>query len=96
MPAIRPPKDVELAVKIYYEKISLTNADIKKLFEVSSNKTVKKYKDEVVAYFAESDIIPIHRDSTLDTWRAFEAWGIDINELEKRLKKIQKLREIVQ
>lgn len=96
MLTIRPPKDVELAVKIYYEKISLSNADIKKLFEVTSNKTVKRYKDEVVAYFAETDIIPIHRDNTLDTWRAFEAWGIDINELEKRIKKLQKLKEIMQ
>lgn len=96
MCTIRPPKNVELAVKIYYEKISLKNSDIKSLFEVTSNKTVKRYKDEVIEYFADSDIIPIHRDNTLDTWRAFEAWGIDINELEKRLKKLQKLKEIMQ
>lgn len=96
MPAIRPPKDIELAVKIYYEKISLKNADIKSLFGVTSNKTVARYKSEVIEYFAEGDINPVHRDNTLDTWRAFEAWGIDINELEKRLKKLQKLKEILQ
>ena len=96
MPAIRPPKDVELAVKIYYEKISLKNADIKNLFGVTSNKTVARYKNEVIEYFAQGEINPVHRDNTLDTWRAFEAWGIDINELEKRLKKLQKLKEILQ
>lgn len=95
MATIRPPQNVQLAVQMYYEKISLKNSDIKLLFGVASNKTVARYKNEVVQHFANSDINPVHRDNTLDTWRAYEAWGIDISELEKRLLKIKRFEKIL-
>ncbi len=94
MEKIRPPIDIEAAIRMYYEKISLKNSDIKTLFGVSSNRTIAKYKNEVINYFAETDIDPVHRNNTLDTWRAFEAWGINIADLEKRLSKIRKLDKL--
>lgn len=90
----RSPINIEVAVRMYYEKISLTNADIKTLFGVTSNRTIAKYKNEVVNYFAKTDVDPVHYNRTLDTWRAFEAWGIDIAELEKRLSKIRRLDKL--
>lgn len=95
MATIRPPQNVELAVRMYYENISLKNSDIKSLFGIRSNKTVSRYKSEVIQYFSGTDIDPVHRDNTLDTWRAYEAWGIDISELEKRLAKIKRLEKLL-
>ena len=91
MPKVRPPIDIEVAVRMYYERISLGCADIQKLFNVKSSSTVAKYRREVIKYFADKDISPIHRNDKLDTYCAFEAWGLDINDLEKRLKKLRKL-----
>lgn len=82
--------NIPVAVRYYYEKISLNNKDIKKIFNVTADTTAIKKKREVVEYFAGTDENPIHSlTNRLDTWRAFEAWGLDINELEKRLKKLR-------
>lgn len=86
------PIDIELAVRLYYERIWLENADIKNLFNVNSSSTITKYRREVLNYFADKNINPLHRNNKLDTWRAYEAWGLDIEELEKRLRKLQKLK----
>lgn len=95
MPRVRTPADIAVAVRMYYEKISLGNAEIKELFGITSSSTVSRYKREVVEYFAKKDMSPYCRSSRLDTYRAYEAWGLDINDLEKRLKKLQKLKEIM-
>lgn len=82
--------NVPIAVRYYYEKLSLSNSDIKVMFNIRSDSTVMRKKQEVIDYFAGRDENPIHSISKrLDTWRAFEAWGLDINELEKRLKKLR-------
>lgn len=82
--------NIPIAVRYYYEKISLENKDIMAIFNVTSSATATKKKREVVEYFAGTDENPIHSlTNRLDTWRAFEAWGLDINELEKRLKKLR-------
>lgn len=86
------PIDIEFAVRLYYERIWLENADIKNLFNVNSSSTITKYRREVLNYFADKNINPLHRNNKLDTWRAYEAWGLDIEELEKRLRKLQKLK----
>ena len=85
------PVSIEFAVKLYYERIWLENSDIKQLFNISSSSTLAKYRREVIDYFADKNISPFHRGMKLDTWRAYEAWGLDINDLEKRLRKLQKL-----
>ena len=91
MPKVRAPVDIEVAVKMYYERISLSGADIQKLFNVKSSSTVAKYRREVIEYFSDKEVSPMHRNDKLDTYCAFEAWGLDINDLEKRLQKLRKL-----
>ena len=82
--------NIPIAVRYYYEKISLENKDIKAIFGVTADTTAIRKKREVIAYFAPQGINPIHSfTNRLNTWRAFEAWGLDINELEKRLKKLR-------
>ena len=84
--------NIPIAVRYYYEKISLSNSDIKAIFNIKSDSTAIKKKQEVIDYFAGTDENPIHSISRrLDTWRAFEAWGLDISELEKRFKKLRQL-----
>lgn len=84
--------NIPVAVRYYYEKISLGNADIKEIFNVTADCTATKKKREVIKYFAEQEINPVHSlTNRLDTWRAYEAWGLDITELEKRFKKLKQL-----
>ncbi len=83
--------NIPLAVRIYYEKLSLSNQDIKAIFSVKADSTAVEIKKEVVKHFVGTDINPINHNNRLDTERAFEAWGLDINNLERRLKKIRKL-----
>ena len=83
--------DIEIAVRMYYERISLSCTDRQKLFNIKSSATVAKYRREVIEYFADKDVSPLHRNNKLDTYRAYEAWGLDINDLEKRLQKLRKL-----
>lgn len=82
--------NIPIAVRYYYEKISLSNSDIKEIFCVTSDCSAIKKKREVIEYFAGTDENPIHSlTNRLDTWRAYEAWGLDINDLEKRFKKLK-------
>ncbi len=84
--------NIPIAVRYYYEKISLSNSDIKKIFNVTADCTATKKKREVIAYFAEQGINPVHSlTNRLDTWRAYEAWGLKIEDLEQRYKKLKKL-----
>ncbi len=84
--------NIEAAYRLYYEKYSFSNSDIKQIFGVTSSSTIAKIKREVIDYFAGTDINPIHGlNGRLDSGYAFEAWGIDINNLEMRYKKLQKI-----
>ena len=86
------PVNIEFAVTLYYERIWLENSDIKQLFNISSSSTVAKYKQEAIKYFENKDVSPIHRNNKLDTWLAYEAWGLNIKNLESRLHKLQKIQ----
>ena len=86
------PINIEFAVTLYYERVWLENADIKQLFNVTSSSTLSKRRQEVIEYFKDKDVSPIHRNNKLDTWLAYEAWGLNIENLERRLRKLQKIR----
>ena len=82
--------NIPIAVRYYYEKLSLKNSDIKEIFNIKSDSAAIKKKHEVIEYFADKDENPIHSiNRRLDTWRAYEAWGLQIADLEKRLKKLR-------
>ena len=74
--------DIEMAVRLYYEKPEITNADIKELFGTGETQTIKikkAVKEEMEKRGVKS-------------WLPHsEVWGIDIDNFEKRLKKLRTL-----
>lgn len=84
------PPNVEKAVFLYYEKTEMSNADIMSLFNVSKSKA-NDLKKAVLTEMAKEQVrcwAPYH----INTKVAFKVWGIDIDEFEKRLKKLRTLR----
>lgn len=75
------------AVRIYYEKIEIGNQDIMKIFGVSST-TATNMKRSVRKSMAEQNKKCMFRGN-VNTKIAFETWGLDIADLEKRAKKIK-------
>ncbi len=84
--------DINFAVQIYYERIELTNADIAKLFGVKSSKTVATLKKPVREEMAKRSILPWN-SNCVNTEVAFDVWGLNINDLERRREKILKLKK---
>lgn len=85
------PADVELAVRLYYERIELTNKDIRKLFDIKSSTTVAKLKRIAIEAMVEKGQTPFSAYG-VNTETAYEAWKLDINDLERRLAKLKKLK----
>lgn len=83
-------QDVGVAVRLYYANVELTNSDIQKLFGMSSSSTVASMKKKVLEVMAERDV-PRYNPHAVNTDIAYEVWGLDIADLEKRYKKLQKL-----
>lgn len=83
--------DIDLAVRMYYERIELSSADIMKLFGVKSSQTVAKLKNIARKLMLERD-----RKSwspyNVNTVIAYEAWGLDISDLERRRTKLARLK----
>ena len=80
---------IENAILLYYSKIELSNQDIKELFGCSDSKACD-LKKKAKAY-AVANNFPALNAGGVYTKAAYEAWGLDINDLETRYKKLQKL-----
>jgi hypothetical protein len=84
--------DIEMAVRLYYEKPEITNADIKALFSTGETQTIKIKK--AVKEEMENHLISPNEQEvphSVNTEIAYEVWGIDIDNFEKRLKKLRTL-----
>jgi hypothetical protein len=86
-----PQVDIEKAVYIYYARLDLGTEDIKGLFgDISATKVTqlkqiaRDYGKKAGASFWSSYRVP--------TAEAFEAWGLDIKDLEIRNEKLKGLR----
>lgn len=79
--------DIEIAVRLYYEKPEITNSDIKELFGTGETQTIKKAVKEEMAKRGVKSWLP----HSVNTEIAYEVWGIDIDNFEKRLKKLRTL-----
>lgn len=81
--------NLKQAITMYYTKTALTNSDIKALFACGPDKVadLKMLAKEVTA---EKDKMQWN-SLTVRTDDAFEAWGLDIDDLEKRYTKLKKL-----
>ena len=80
---------IETAIRIYYENVEIKNADIRELFgaNIGGAKLVKlkKLAKEVMT----ERNIPSLDATAVNTAAAYEAWGLDIADLEKRWKKLR-------
>ena len=82
--------DVEAAVELYYSTTELSNADIRRIFGTDCSDTVQRFKKPVLKEMAAQNVMT-WAAAHVDTRCAFEAWGIDIKDLEARLAKLRKL-----
>ena len=83
-------RDIETVLRIYYERLELSNKDIRTLFETSAG-TV--YRLKAVAK-EEMDAMGLQcwNATHVNTEAAYKAWGIDIERLERNYKRLQSLR----
>ena len=82
---------IEAAIRIYYERIELTNADIKEIFgDGHGSATIAKLKRKAREVMAEEKT-PVWNAQYVNTEAAYKAWGLDINDLERRWKKLQSM-----
>lgn len=92
--SVRIPQitSIETAIRLYYERIELTNSDIRELFGKISSATVTKLKKAARQVMQDNDT-PIWNAQCVNTEDAYHAWGLDITSLERRYKKLCALCE---
>lgn len=83
-------KDIDTAIRIYYENVELGSAEIKELFGTTSSSTVTKLKNEARCLMRDEGIKSFANHAVV-TEAAYRAWHIDIEALEKRRAKLKKL-----
>ena len=86
-------KSISGAMKIYYMNIELDNKTIRELFEPSkgnkiSSSCVCGLKELAREKMRERDC-PVYDGKRVNTKVAFEAWGLDIADLEERYEKLK-------
>ncbi len=92
MQRIRIPqiKDIAAAIRIYYSRLELENDDIRELFPGVSNSKIANLKKPVLENMNKNGILRYGYHS-INTQAAFEVWGLDIKDLEKRLSALNRL-----
>lgn len=83
-------KDIGNAIRIFYERFELSSKDIKELFGVTGSKTVSRLKNQALDVMQERNIEP-WSSGCVNTECAYQAWGIDIVQLERRYAKLTKI-----
>ena len=81
---------IDNALKIYYSHSEIGNKEIISLFGRLSSATTAKLKKLAKDEMISRDILSygMHK---VNTTVAYDVWGIDINDLEKRHKKLKTL-----
>lgn len=89
---VRVPQieDIEFAIKLYYSKPQIGNKDISELFPHSGSSTICGLKKAAAQKMAEKGEMR-YNSLLVSTKTAYEAWGIDINDLELRYNKLKEL-----
>lgn len=89
---VRIPQVISLAIaiRLYYERIELSNADIEMLFGKHSSSTIAKLKKMAQDKMIEKNIMSLNA-LCVNTAAAYEAWGLNINDLEYRYEKLKQL-----
>ena len=90
---VRVPQIVNIgdALRLYYMKRELRNADMRTLFgESIGSARIVKLKELARCVMREREV-PTLDDMAVNTDCAYEAWGIDIAELEKNYGRMKRL-----
>ncbi len=80
-------KSIETAIRLYYERIELSNSDIKELFGSIGSATISKLKKKAEEVMTEENITRWNTRH-VNTEAAYKAWGLDIADLERRQKRL--------
>jgi hypothetical protein len=86
-------KNIEDALRIFYTYSELGNKEILHLFGALSSATISRLKKMVKDEMSNRNIISYGMNK-INTIIAFEVWGIDVEDLEKRLMKLKELKLI--
>lgn len=82
--------DIETAIRIYYQYPEIDNNQMRELFGKISSSTAARYKKAVKEEQINRNVKTMCIDS-VNTEVAYDVWGIDIVDLERRLKKLKSL-----
>ena len=82
-------KDLKTCLRIYYTFPELSSAEIKELFGVSDGAATAMKKPVRKKQIEEN--IMVLDSHCVNTELAFKVWGIDIEDIERRVKKLEKL-----
>jgi hypothetical protein len=81
---------IDTALKTYYEYSELGNAEITALFGKRSSATVAKLKLIVKDEMNKKGVYS-YGANKINTKIAYSVWGINVSDLEKRMKKLKEL-----
>ena len=85
-------KDLRTCLKIYYTCPELGSEEIKELFGVSDTSACIMKKSVRRQQIVEN--VMVLDKHCVNTELAFKVWGIDIEDIERRVKKLEKLHLI--
>ena len=87
---IPPITDITTALRIYYAHSELGNKEMAILFGQRSSATISNLKRVAKKEMIKRNILS-YGANKVNTAIAFEVWGIDVEDLERRKKKIEEL-----
>ena len=83
-------KDIDTALRIYYQRPELSNSDLTELFPGVGESTIARWKKKIHAMEIEEDV-RLSQARVINTKIAYKFFGIDIEDLEKRRAKLIRL-----
>lgn len=83
--------NIGAALRLYYSKPEIGNADIKAMYGRIGSTTICKLKKLARDTMQVNDVKTLN-PYTVDTVAAFAAWGLDVPKLERNYKKLQELK----
>ena len=81
---------IENALKVYYNHSEIGNKEIIELFGKRSSATIVRLKQAVKNEMNERNIMS-YGMYKVNTNVAYDVWGLDVDDLEKRRKKLSEL-----
>ena len=82
---------IDNALKVYYENSEIGNNEITELFGKRSSATISRLKRAVKNEMSKRETMSYGLNK-VNTKIAYEIWGIDVVDLEQRLKKLKNLK----